>query len=289
MNRIGVYTRNQQGDATIFQVVPGDGPKFWPLIGIGAAVLVLGFFSGVSVLLVLLIGAGCIALGWYDLRPIEHKTDSTFRVSSRGIEALGETFPKSEIRELTAGSGYDSDESLLTRIGAALARFQPGTMDEVTRSLRLTTTNGRDVTLAGGLNSHVAAGLLEEVRGVLDSEPSISAGDDEPAPWITSGKVRGPAKTADTDGPPASMTPMHPGDLLLREIEYGSYQLERATAAGTEFMVAVPFKDDLNAIIRFALDLADGDTLWFSKIADRGGPPVVIPESILESPGFAGR
>src|SRR3954471_17712351 len=106
MSGIGIYTRQVQGDSSVvFQVVPADGPKFWPLIGIGVAVLVLGLMGHVSVMLVVLIAAGCIALGWYDLRPVEHKTGSSFRVSPRGVEALGEAFPTNEIDEVTVASG----------------------------------------------------------------------------------------------------------------------------------------------------------------------------------------
>jgi hypothetical protein len=169
MSKIGVYTRQVQGDSVVFQVVPADGPKFWPLVAVGVVVLVLGFVSHVSILLVLLVAAACIALGWYDLRPIEHKTSSTFRVNPREIEALGETFPKNEIDELSVGSGYRADDNILVRIGATLAKFQPAKMDEVTRSIRLT-TRGRDVTIAGGLDQTVAVVLLEEVKEILDSE-----------------------------------------------------------------------------------------------------------------------
>ena len=93
--KIGAYAKGQVGDATVFEAVPGEAPKFSPLVGIGLAVLVLGLFGGVSFLLVLLIGAGAIALGWYDLRPIEHKTASSFKVGAKGVEAPDETFRKS--------------------------------------------------------------------------------------------------------------------------------------------------------------------------------------------------
>src|SRR5437870_13049878 len=128
MTGVGVYTRQVQGDSIVFQVVPAEGPKFWPLIAIGVAVLVLGFMSHISILHVFLVAAACIALGWYDLRPIEHKTSSTFRVNPSEIEVLGEKFPRNEIDDLTVASGFGSDDSLLARIGTALWRFQPGKM-----------------------------------------------------------------------------------------------------------------------------------------------------------------
>ena len=292
--KVGAYVKGQIGDAMVFEVVPGEGPKFWPLVGIGVAVLVLGFFSGVSILLVFLVSAALIALGWYDLRPVEHKTASSFKVSPKGVEALGEMFRKNEIDELTVATGYEGGDSLLTKIGAALARYQAGKIEQVTASLRLR-TGGRDVTLAGGLTPHSAASLLRDVREALDAQPSISRGEDlrgglEGQPRITRGEPdRQPSIGPGDDATVTSAGPMQPGDMLLREVEYGVYQLERVTAAGYEFVITVPFKDDLTHIITFALAEADGSTLWFRKIADRGGPPVIIPESILESPGFAGR
>ena len=292
--KIGAYVKGQIGDTTVFEVVPGEGLKFWPLIGIGVAVIVLGFFSGVSLLLILLIGAACIALGWYDLRPVEHKTSSTFKVSPKGVDVLGEVIPKSEIDELTVATGYEGGDSLLTKIGAAFARYQAGKIEQVTASLRLR-TGGRDVTLAGGLTPQGAASLLREVREALDAQPSISRGDDmrgglEGQPRISRGEPdRQPSISRGEDATATTAGPMQPGDMLLREIEFGVYQLERVTRSGTEFVIRVPFEDDLEKIIAFALAEADGKTLWFTKIADRGGPPVVIPESILESPGFAGR
>ena len=97
------FARDVDGDASIFQVVPADGPRFWPLIAIGAAVLYFGF-TGVSFILVFTIAGVCFVLGWNDLRPVEHRTPARFRVSPNGIEALGETFRKADIEELTHGA-----------------------------------------------------------------------------------------------------------------------------------------------------------------------------------------
>ncbi|MEQ1573766.1 MAG: hypothetical protein ABL993_05920 [Vicinamibacterales bacterium] len=178
MSSMAAFTAQPEGNATVFEVVPADYPKFWLLVALGAVILYLGS-SGVSILLVLLVTGACFVLGLNDLRPAEHKTSSRFRVTQDAIEVLGETFRESDIQELTIGGADSNDGSLLGKIGTAVARLQQTKVDAVTRSLRLR-SGGRSVILAGGLDPRTASLLLAEVQGELDGglSPTQAGGRD---------------------------------------------------------------------------------------------------------------
>jgi hypothetical protein len=159
------YARDDEPDGTYFQVVPADGPVFFPLVAIGLVILWLAF-SGISFILVFLVVGTCIKLGLSDLRPVEHRTSARFRVTPEGIEALGQWVPKNTIEDLAIGVGGGSEESPVGSMGAKVVTFHQAKVDAVMHALKLRTT-GQTMFLAGGMDSATASQLLSDVKGVL--------------------------------------------------------------------------------------------------------------------------
>lgn len=68
------------------------------------------------------------------------------------------------------------------------------------------------------------------------------------------------------------------GDLVLREITSGNWQIERSTdAGGRELVLVVPVRDDLVETVRVAREHAGAQRIWMDKLTDRGNPVLMPP------------
>jgi len=188
MSSSAEYTRLAGANGVIFQVIPADAPRFWPLIGVGVLVFLTSFI-GFSILLATLAAIVCIVLGTADLRPLDHRTSARFRVRAAGIDALGESFAGVSADDVSIGNDVTGDDDVLGRVATFINRYQQLPIGAVTRSLRLRSAH-RNLVLAGGLDATTASALLSDVQDTVRTGRSGSVSGEAPlADAITAGRA----------------------------------------------------------------------------------------------------
>ena len=171
------YSKRQDGDATVFDVTPASAPKFMYLVIFGAFIGLLGLGMIASGGIFMLAMAGlAIWYGWFrDQRPKDHKTPSTFRVTSDQIEAGGRTFKKDEIHRLILKNGITDKElpvqQWTTNRNEMAGMAHRANVSMVSNSLNVE-TGGKSMLLAGGMDETTAYGLLTDVSKVLGWTPA---------------------------------------------------------------------------------------------------------------------
>jgi hypothetical protein len=173
------YSKQQNGNATVFDVTPAAPPKFGAAIGAGAVAVILGLgiMSDMPGLAIFIFALGAYAI-WYglkrDLRPKGYKEKSTFRVTPDAIEAGGRTFRKDDIHRIIIRNGISDEEispgggGLQMSVSGAQAagmmyRARVGT---IANGLAVE-TGGKSTIVAGGMDSTTAFGLLTDVSRIL--------------------------------------------------------------------------------------------------------------------------
>jgi hypothetical protein len=166
--RASEYSKRQDGDKTVFTVIPATAPKFWYLIIVGVIILLLGL-AGLGIF-GLLMGGGAIAYGLLrDQRPKDHRAESTFSVTPKTIIAAGRTFDKDDFHRLLIANPWFDKAGLdvYTSNGNVAAGMAHGMkIGEVTYGLTVE-AGGKSTLLAGGMDRTTAFGLLSDVSKVL--------------------------------------------------------------------------------------------------------------------------
>ncbi|NJN52477.1 MAG: hypothetical protein HC809_12690 [Gammaproteobacteria bacterium] len=109
--------------------------------------------------------------GWTrDIRPKEHRVESTFRTSADAVEVNGKTFKKDDIHRMILRNAI-TDEELgieMQNISAAQASGMAyrAKVGRVANALTLE-AGGKSTLLAGGMDPTTAYGLLREVSNVM--------------------------------------------------------------------------------------------------------------------------
>jgi len=171
------YQKRQEGGATVFEVTPAPQQRFMLIVILGGIGMLFGLaVIGSEHLLGLIMLGGCgYAVYWAwtnDLRPPEHRSPSTFRVTADAIESKGQTWRKADIHRLIVKNGIT--KSVATAPGVLVevpTMMAAGAAHRMQVSL---TCNGLEVeaggkgtVLAGGMDETTAFGLLTDVSRVL--------------------------------------------------------------------------------------------------------------------------
>ena len=176
-DRASEYHKRQDGAVTVFDVTPASAPKFMYLVIIGGVIglIGLGMITSGGIFMIAMAGLA-IWYGWFrDQRPKDHKTPSTFRVTSDHIEARGRTFKKDEIHRLILKNGITDKElpvqQWTTNRNEMAGMAHRAKLSTVANSLNVE-TGGKSIMLAGGMDETTAYGLLTDVSKVLGWTPS---------------------------------------------------------------------------------------------------------------------
>ena len=171
------YQKRQEGNAVVFSVVPAPQKRFMFIVIMGGLMVLLGlsFFSSEHLLGFIGIAGGGAAVWWgwtHDLRPVEYRTPSTFRVTGESIQSNGKTFGKADIHRLIIKNGLTDEEVGVPNLLIETPRAQAMGMAhraEVSRTAHglAVETGGRGYVLAGGMDKTTAFGLLTDVSRVL--------------------------------------------------------------------------------------------------------------------------
>lgn len=171
------YQKRQEGNAVVFSVVPAPQKRFMFIVIMGGLMVLLGlsFFSSEHLLGLIGIAGGGAAVWWgwtHDLRPVEYRTPSTFRVTGESIQSNGKTFGKADIHRLIIKNGLTDEEVGVPNLLIETPRAQAMGMAhraEVSRTAHglAVETGGRGFVLAGGMDKTTAFGLLTDVSRVL--------------------------------------------------------------------------------------------------------------------------
>lgn len=171
------YSVKQAGDAVIFEVTPATAPKFGFATVLGVVFLLIGLgqlFSDAVwgfAFLFLPMGGLCLWGARRDSRPPVHRTPAMFRIVSNSIESNGKTFRRADIHRLSIKNPMSDEETGTTVVvarpslagdSAAAARRHRGKVAAVCYGLDVE-AGGKAHTLAGGMNSTTAYGLLHDV------------------------------------------------------------------------------------------------------------------------------
>jgi hypothetical protein len=171
------YSKRQVGEATVFEVKPAPQKKFMMIV-IGGAVLLLmalSFFKSMPLFSLIMIGFSGWAIWWgwmRDLRPAEHRSTSTFRVTPEVIESNGRSFKKDEIHRLIIKNGITNDvrtiPGVMIQVPTAMAMGGAHRMQvSLTANALEVETGGRGYVLAGGMDETTAFGLMSDVSRVM--------------------------------------------------------------------------------------------------------------------------
>jgi hypothetical protein len=171
------YQKRQEGNAVVFSVVPAPQKRFMFIIIMGGLLALLGlsFFSSAHLLGFIAMAGGGTAIWWgwtKDIRPVEYRSPSTFRVSGESIQSNGKTFARADIHRLIIKNGLTDEEVGVPNLLIETPRAQAMGMAhraEVSRTAHGLSVEmgGRGYVLAGGLDKTTAYGLLTDVSRVL--------------------------------------------------------------------------------------------------------------------------
>lgn len=172
------YQKRQEGNAVVFSVLPAPQKRFMFIVIMGGLMLLLGlsFFSSEHLLGLIGIAGGGAAVWWgwtHDLRPVEYRSPSTFRVvTGESIQSNGKTFARADIHRLIIKNGLTDEEVGVPNLLIETPRAQAMGMAhraEVSRTAHglAVETGGRGYVLAGGMDKTTAFGLLTDVARVL--------------------------------------------------------------------------------------------------------------------------
>lgn len=176
MPRSSEYQKSQEGKYTVFRVIPAGVPKFGTMIGIGVVCLLmgLGMMGDGAGIVFLAMGGFSLWYGWTrDLRPKEHRKESSFRVSADAIEVDGKTYKTGDIHRMILRNAI-TDQELgveMQNISAAQASGMAyrAKVGRVANALTLE-SGGKSTLVAGGMDATTAYGLLREVSNVMGME-----------------------------------------------------------------------------------------------------------------------
>jgi hypothetical protein len=171
------YSKRQVGEATLFEVKPAPQKKFMMIV-IGGGILLLmalSFFKSMPLFSLIMIGFSGWAIWWgwsRDLRPVEHRSISTFRVTPAVIESNGRSFKKDDIHRLIIKNGITNDvrtiPGVLIAVPTATAMGGAHRMQvSLTANALEVETGGRGYVLAGGMDATTAFGLMSDVSRVM--------------------------------------------------------------------------------------------------------------------------
>jgi hypothetical protein len=171
------YQKRQEGNATVFEVTPAPPKRFMLIVILGGIGALFGLaVIGSEHLLGLIMLGGCgYAVYWAwtnDLRPPEHRSPSTFRVTPDAIESKGQTWRKADIHRLIVKNGIT--KSIATAPGV-LVEVPPMMAAGAAHRMQVSLTcngleveaGGKGTVLAGGMDETTAFGLLTDVSRVL--------------------------------------------------------------------------------------------------------------------------
>ncbi|MGH7946229.1 MAG: hypothetical protein ACREF9_14640 [Opitutaceae bacterium] len=176
------YRKRSEGDSVAFDITPNSAPPFTFLkvLGVIFLLIAVGNLTSDSTWgFVFVFGPMAGVCFWFankDARPLGHRSPSTFRASSKGIEVNGRTFSREDVHRLILRNPYSSEEiepgnvvfiqSNLTAIGSQAGANQRARNAAVSYGLVLE-AGGKAHLLAGGMNSTTAYGLLHDVCKVI--------------------------------------------------------------------------------------------------------------------------
>jgi hypothetical protein len=183
------YQKRQDEDSTVFEVTPATAPRYSGAIVIGTmGILFFGLllplgtdhpslFKGWAILADIVFGSLIYYGRVTDGRPKEHKSTSTFRVSSSAIESNGRTFNKDVIHRLIIKNGVTKDDlgtqmiaassdPSMMKTGYVLRKAYERKLAAVAHSLELE-SGGKAYILAGGMNGTTAFGLMTDVSKII--------------------------------------------------------------------------------------------------------------------------
>jgi len=162
------YQKRQEGNATVFEVTPAPRPpksKFAAFFGVIMLLLGLCMIGNSTIVMFIFFGLGALAIyrGWFrDPRPKWCRSKVTIRVTPSAIETNGRTFNKEDIARLIVKScAYENGD--LYRLPKEHRRDYFG---ELARAVDLE-AGGKAYTLAGGMDSTTAYGLMTDVGKVI--------------------------------------------------------------------------------------------------------------------------
>ena len=168
------YSKHQEGNASVFEVVPAQSPKFLMMAVGGGVLALIGLLMGpVGWIIFLPVGAFGVWLGYFkDLRPLAHRNPSKFRVSPTAIESNGRTFAKDDIHRLIIKNGVNNEvlgnPNVVIPINTSTAMGVAHRAKVATISNALEVeTGGKSYLLAGGMDATTAFGLLHDVSKVV--------------------------------------------------------------------------------------------------------------------------
>jgi hypothetical protein len=171
------YQKRQEGSAVVFNVVPAPQKRFMFIVIMGGLMAFLGlsFFSSSHLMGLICIAGGGVAAWWgwtKDIRPLEYRSPSSFKVTGEQIQSNGKTFNKSDIHRLIIKNGLTDEEVGVPNLLIETPRAQAMGMAhraEVSRTAHglAVEAGGRGHVLAGGMDKTTAFGLLTDVSRVL--------------------------------------------------------------------------------------------------------------------------
>jgi hypothetical protein len=171
------YQKRQEGTATVFEVTPAPQKRFMLIVILGGIGVLFGLavFGSERFLGLLMLGGCGYAVYWAwtkDLRPLEHRSPSTFRVTPDTIESKGQSWRKADIHRLIIKNGIT--KNIATAPGV-LVEVPPMAAAGAAHRMQVSlTANGLEVEaggkahmVAGGMDETTAFGLLTDVSRVL--------------------------------------------------------------------------------------------------------------------------
>lgn len=172
------YRKRQEGDVTVFDVTPAPMKPFTFILVLGVIGELLGLSCFSSAHFVSLIFMGLCGWSiWFalkkDVRPLEHRGPSTFRVTKDSIESKGQTFKKEDITRLIIKNGITEKETglstgVVVQMPTAMAVGNAHRMQiSLTANAVVVESMGRGYVLAGGMDETTAFGLYSEISKIM--------------------------------------------------------------------------------------------------------------------------
>lgn len=176
------YTKNEQGQATVFTTQPETVPVPWGLVAISAAATVIPLF--ISIYFALTVAAIFAALCWARMRlfpsATRYRKPSTFKVSANGVSIDGKEIKRRDIhRAIIRNHVLSADDNasnfvtlhqgvgaMVGGAGASANAKAKGQLAAISYRVELE-AGGVPHTLAGGLTESTAFAVLSDVSNVL--------------------------------------------------------------------------------------------------------------------------
>jgi hypothetical protein len=175
------YTKDEQGQVTVFTTQPEAVPVPWGLLVLPAVPIVGFLFVNVVVSLVFATIIGALVWARMKVFPAatKHRQPSTFKVSAEGVSIDGKEIKRRDIhraiiRNHVLDGGNPSNfvtlhqgvGAMVGGVGAAANAKAKGQLADISYRVDVE-AGGVAHTLAGGLNESTAFAVLSDVSGVL--------------------------------------------------------------------------------------------------------------------------